>query len=116
MTVKVFDGKRRFDITGKDVGMEDINDKDYGIYEGPARLCETGFDMIAGEWKDRKPTRFWQKSDTEEGREPFQIWLAILDPKLSELPVRLETGSVFGLVYIHLTNWRYANSDEIHSP
>ncbi len=110
VTVSVFDGKRLFDITGSEGGAEDIDEEDYGVYKGPARVCNADFKMIAGEWQDRKPARFWQKNDKEMGRDPFHIWLAPVSPDLPEMPVRLETGSVFGLIMIHLSSWRYATS------
>ncbi|MFA5040225.1 MAG: DUF3108 domain-containing protein [Bdellovibrionales bacterium] len=111
--VPVFDGKRRFDITGRDAG-DDYTDSDgYGIYNGKARLCGADFKMISGEWKDRERARFWKKTETEVGREPFQIWLASPAKELPELPVRLESGSIAGLIVVHLTSWRYATAEEI---
>ncbi|HEU0118726.1 MAG TPA: DUF3108 domain-containing protein [Alphaproteobacteria bacterium] len=115
VTVPVFDGKRRFDVTGADDGDEEINEADYGIFKGDARTCDAGFKMISGEWNDRKPAKFWQKSDTEAGREPFHIWLGSVSPELPEMAVRMESGSVFGLIIVHLSNWRYATSAEIKS-
>jgi hypothetical protein len=111
--VPVFDGKRRFDITGHDAGYDNISDDDYNIYTGKARLCDADFTMISGEWKDREHARFWQKTETESGREPFHIWLAPVATNLPEIPVRMESGSVGGLVVIHLTSWRYATADEV---
>jgi len=111
-TVPVFDGKRRFDLVGEDRGEEDIQDNDYNIYSGPARLCYVDFTMIAGEWKDREKNGFWQREDGQPGREAFHVWLANVAPKLPELPVRMESGSVFGLVVGHLTNWHYATPAE----
>jgi hypothetical protein len=113
VTVGVFDGKRRFDVTGIDNGTEDIDEEDYGFFKGTARTCDASFKMISGEWKDREPAKFWQKSETEAGREPFHIWLGTVGPGGTELPVRLESGSVFGLIIVHLTNWHYANADEM---
>ena len=111
--VPVFDGKRRFDITGKDAGFEDISDEDYSSYSGKARLCDADFTMISGEWKDREHARFWQKNETEQGREPFHIWLGAVASNLPEIPVKMESGSIGGFVVVHLTSWRYATSDEI---
>ncbi len=111
--VPVFDGKRRFDITGRDAGTDYTDSDDYGVYNGNARLCAADFKMISGEWKDREHANFWKKTETEAGREPFQIWLASPAKGLPELPVRLESGSVAGLVVVHLSSWRYATSDEI---
>jgi len=111
--VPIFDGKRRFDITGRDEGYDMIQGDDYGVYTGKARLCGTDFKMISGEWKDREHARFWQKTETESGREPFHIWMASPANGLPEIPVRLESGSIAGLVVGHLSSWRYASSDEI---
>jgi hypothetical protein len=111
--VPIFDGKRRFDIIGRDSGTEMINDEEYNIFKGDARLCDADFKMISGEWKDREHARFWQKTETESGREPFHIWLASVAPQLPEIPVRLESGSIAGLIVVQLTAWRYATEDEV---
>ncbi|MDR3424024.1 MAG: DUF3108 domain-containing protein [Alphaproteobacteria bacterium] len=111
--VPVFDGKRRFDITGKDAGYDQIDGEGYGVYSGKARLCTADFKMISGEWKDREHARFWQKTETEAGRDPFQIWLAPPAQGLPEMPVRLESGSIAGLVVVHLSSWCYASEGEI---
>jgi hypothetical protein len=115
MTVPVFDGKRRFDLTGQDKGLDNIDEKDYGAYSGPARECAVDFSMVAGEWKDREKNRFWEKSEGGEGRDAFHIWLASPAADLPELPVRLESASVWGNIMVHLTNWHYATSAEIKS-
>ncbi len=111
--VPVFDGKRRFDLNGEDRGQEIIDDKDYGVYNGPARKCSVDFTMIAGEWKDREKNRFWEKENGEQGRDTFHIWLASLGPQLPELPVRLDSTSAFGDIIGHLTDWHYATADEL---
>lgn len=111
--VPVFDGKRRFDITGRDDGFDYTDSDGYGVYDGNARLCHADFKMISGEWKDREHAKFWKKTETEAGREPFHIWLASPGDGLPELPVRLESGSIAGLVVVHLTSWKYATQAEI---
>ena len=114
VTVPIFDGKRRFDLTGSNSGVDNIDEDDYNVYKGPARVCDADFKMIAGEWKDdRKKARFWQKNDKgDAGRDPFQIWLAKLEPTMPEMPVRLESSSVFGNIVIHLSSWKYAEQKE----
>jgi hypothetical protein len=114
-TVPVFDGKRRFDISGKDGGSDQVDDDDYGVYKGPARICDASFTMIEGEWKDkdRVGSGFWKRNDKEAGREPFHIWLASVAPGVPELPVQLQSGSLWGLIMVHLSNWHYATADEI---
>lgn len=105
LTMPIFEGKRRFDVIGHDAGYDVIDSQGYGFYTGKARRCTTDFKMIAGEWKDRAPSKFWQRSETEEGRDPFTIWLAPIGPKGFELPVRLESASLFGLIVVHLREW-----------
>ncbi len=111
--VPVFDGKRRFDIAGRDIGQDYTDSDGYGVYDGNARLCGADFKLISGEWKDREHARFWKKTETEDGREPFQIWLVSPAKGLPELPVRLESGSIAGLIVVHLTSWRYASKEEV---
>jgi len=111
--VPVFDGKRRFDITGRDAGYDVTEGEEYGVYSGQARLCAADFKMISGEWKDREHANFWRKTEHEAGREPFHIWLASPAPGLPEMAVRLESGSIGGLVVVHLSSWRYATAEEI---
>lgn len=108
----IYDGKRRFDLIGSDDRVEDIDEGDYSSYKGSARVCNIEFRMIAGEWKERNHIQngFWQRSTNEQGREPFSIWLASLAPGLPELPVRLQSGSVWGLIVMHLKSWRYQSA------
>lgn len=113
VTVPIFEGRRRFDITGIDVGTEDVDEGDYSAFKGTARTCDTEFNMVAGEWKDRAPDRFWTRDKGEQGREPFHIWLGSLAPGLPEMAVRLESGSVWGLIVMHLSAWHYATPDEM---
>ena len=108
-TVAVFDGKRLFQISGHDEHMEDIDGENYGIYKGSARLCTADFEMQAGEWKEKDHIQngFWQLNGKERGREPFSIWLASPEAGLPELPVRMQSGSIWGLIVVHLSGWRY---------
>ena len=113
MTVPIFEGKRRFDITGIDTGTEEIDEEDYSAFKGAARTCDANFTMVAGEWKNRTPDRFWSRNDKENGRDPFHIWLGSLAPSLPEMAVRLESGSVWGLIVMHLSSWHYATKEEM---
>jgi hypothetical protein len=113
VSVPVFDGKRRFDLNGEDKGLEIVDEKDYGIYSGAARLCSVDFNMIAGEWKDREKNKFWEKENGEQGRDAFHIWLASVGDGMPALPVRLESASSWGPIIGHLTNWHYATSAEL---
>ncbi len=112
VTVPVFDGKRRFDVTAVDTGTEYIDEEDYGVYKGDARLCDASFKAVAGEWTEKIKARFWKKSDTGEDREPFHVWLAQIKPEMPELAVRIETGSAWGDVIMHLTKWHPAGPED----
>ena len=107
-TVPIFDGKLLFNITTNDAGTDAIDEGDYGVFKGQARNCDANFTLVAGEWKNKVKSRFWYKSETERGRDPFHIWLAKPDPTLPEIPVKLESNSVWGLVMVHLSKWRRA--------
>lgn len=112
--VPVFDGHRRFDLTGVDGSDEYIDEKDYGVYKGQARLCKASFTMISGAFKEGvEKDRFWQRSDKKAGRDPFAIYLASVSPDLPDLPVRLESRSVWGWIMMHLSSWRYATAEDL---
>lgn len=110
VSVPVFDGKRRFDVTAKDTGSEYIDEDDYGVYKGVAHTCDASFKQVAGEWTEKIKSRFWKKADNGEDREPFHVWLAQIEPSMPQLAVRIETGSVWGDVIMHLTKWRPATA------
>jgi hypothetical protein len=115
-TEPVYDGKRRFDLTSEDKSWGETDPQDYGLYNGKARICDVAFTMIAGEWKDREHSRFWQTTNGKEGhREPFRIWLATLSPELPELAVKAESPSSWGWIVVHLSGWHYATAAELES-
>jgi hypothetical protein len=116
VSVPVFDGKRRFDVIANDTGSEYIDEEDYGVYKGDARTCDARFKEVAGEWTEKIKARFWKKGENGEDREPFHIWLAQAAPGLPQLAVRIETGSVWGDVYMHLTKWRPAAPADLAEP
>ena len=116
VTVPIYDGKRRFDITAADDGFEDIDEGDYGVFKGNARTCQANFTSIAGEWKGEEKDKFWKtEGNGDNTRPPFHIWLGKVSPDLPELPVRLDSGSVWGVIVMHLTKWRYAGPADLKS-
>jgi len=113
VSVPIFEGKRRFDIIGSDNDTEAIDDGDYNAFHGTAQVCNAEFTMVAGEWKDKIRDQFWKRDKGENAREPFHINLGAVDPTLPELPVRLESPSVWGLIVMHLSKWHYATPEEM---
>ena len=116
VSVPVYDGKRRFDIIGHDAGTEYIDEEDYGVYTGEARLCDAGFKAVAGKWDEKLKERFWKKSSSGEDRDPFHVWLASIAPGMPEMAVRLETESAWGNIVMHLTKWRPAGPEDALLP
>ena len=66
-TVPIFEGKRRFDISGVDVDRQYVDEEDYSAFKGDARICDAKFDMVAGEYIDRPPDRFWARKIMRKG-------------------------------------------------
>ncbi|MFY7927051.1 MAG: DUF3108 domain-containing protein [Aquidulcibacter sp.] len=79
--VKIFDGKRRYDIRTQYVGIENVSTP---AYKGPATYCRGTYTEVAG-FNQKKPG---------ETREPIrlQIWLADVGNMGVSVPVRM-TGS-----------------------
>ena len=79
--VKIFDGKRRYDIRTQYVGTETVSTP---AYKGPAIYCRGSYTEVSG---------FNQKKPGEQ-REPIrlQIWLADVGNSGVSIPVRM-TGS-----------------------
>ena len=79
--VKIFDGKRRYDIRTQYVGIENVSTP---AYKGPATYCRGAYTEVAG-FNQKKPG---------ETREPIrlQIWLADVGNMGVSVPVRM-TGS-----------------------
>jgi hypothetical protein len=79
--VKIFDGKRRYDIRTQYVGIEHVSTP---AYKGPATYCQGTYTEVAG-FNQKKPG---------ETREPIrlEIWLADVGKMGVSVPVRM-TGS-----------------------
>jgi len=95
-TVRVFDGRRRYDMQFTDLGEVDTPRSLDTIYSGPARCCRSEMQPIAGFWRtgpqhDERPSR-------------LDSWIAVPRPGLPALPVYLELSSQRGTLSIHLTS------------
>lgn len=102
-TIRVFDGKRRYDIAFADQGADVVEPSRLSIFQGPARRCSFTMDRIAG-FRKRHYTNFWNDSeDNGTGMWGFTVWIARLKPRARPVPVRFEGETHFGSIMIHLT-------------
>jgi hypothetical protein len=93
-TVRVFDGRRRYDMQLADLGEVEVPRSLDTIYTGPARRCRSEMQPIAGFWRtgpqhDERPAR-------------LDSWVAAPRPDVPVLPVYLELSSQRGTLSIHL--------------
>ncbi|MEE8515177.1 MAG: DUF3108 domain-containing protein [Alphaproteobacteria bacterium] len=103
-TIRVFDGKRRYDIALADEGGDVVEPSRLSIFQGPARRCRFTMDRIHG-FKKRRYTNFWNDSeDNGQGMWDFEVWIARPKPGVPPVPVRFEGEIHHGSVMIHLTH------------
>lgn len=103
-TVRVFDGKRRYDIAFADRGADVVEPSRLSIFQGPAWRCSFTMDRIHG-FKKRRYTNFWNDSeDNGHGMWEFTVWIARPKPGVPPVPVRFEGEIHHGSVMIHLTD------------
>lgn len=100
----VFDGKRRFNITLQDDGVETLAKSKYSAYRGDTLRCTLKVEPVAGFKKD-DAKRGWMavQNHTEARKKPPTIWMAQLEEKGPMVPVRMEIASSYGSVIAHLT-------------
>jgi len=102
-SIPVFDGKRRFNMNFKNVGVELIKKSKYSSFSGKALKCIIEVEPIAG-FKKKDMKRGWiavQEHSRKRKKLPT-IWLGEL--KNGHIaPVRMEINSDYGAVIAHLT-------------
>jgi YD repeat-containing protein len=100
----VFDGKRRYNITMADDGMDNIGKSKYSKFSGKALRCTLKVEPVAG-FKDKDKGRGWMavQNHTEARKKPPTIWLARIEDKGPVVPVRMEIASDYGAVVAHLS-------------
>ena len=91
---RVFDGRRRFDMTVLAGGRADLPRLHSSVFAGPAQRCEFRLKRIAGFWKNRdKPRR--------QVKQPV-LWVASPMRNVPPVPVRFNAETDFGDLRIHL--------------
>jgi hypothetical protein len=93
--LRVFDGRRRYDVTLNDLGDAETPSSRHGIYSGTARHCRAVIKTLAGFWR----------SEPRHDERPSQVdcWLAVPRPGLLAVPVYLEMSAPRGTLAIHLS-------------
>lgn len=108
---EVFDGDRRYKMTFRPEGEDQLKATRYNVYEGPAQKCSVEVSPKGGRWHE-KP-RGWlsiQEQGRQHGMLPT-VWFAQLDKKGPAVPVKLMIKSDYGAMLAHLTG--YSNGSQI---
>ena len=94
-TLRVFDGRRRYDLLLNDLGAAETPSARHTIYAGPARHCRGTIQSIGG---------FWHAAPVQDER-PTQIdfWIAAPRPDLMAVPVYLELSAPRGTLAVSLS-------------
>jgi hypothetical protein len=95
--VKVFDGRRRFDLVFSDGGSALLKPTEYGSFSGAATVCRFRYVRVAG---FQKPGGRW--GNPRDADSVYQVWLAPVLPGLPPVPVRIEVEGTFGSLIVHL--------------
>jgi len=102
-TVKVFDGKRRYNLTSHHGGELYLKASSVAPYDGTAVECRVGIERIAG----FRTGRFAKRYPDE-----ITIFLASVIEGSPPVPVRLHSKNMFGALRMHLTAVRGAGAQD----
>lgn len=92
-TVRIFDGRRRYDLEFSYVGPAVLAPTSYGLYAGPADRCRARYRRVGKDGRDRQaPPR----------RPPAEVWLAPLGAGGTLVPVRIDAETRWGRMVAHL--------------
>ncbi len=105
--VKVFDGKRRYNLSSAHAGETELKATRYAPYAGPAVECHVGIERIAGFRKGRFEKRY---------PEQITIYLAPALEGAPPVPVRMHAKNMFGALRMHLVAMRNAGSQDASAP
>lgn len=93
--MRVFDGRRRYDVILTDRGRETLAANDYNAYHGTAIRCDFHFEPIVSEYVAQPE----HKRRFRSGR----AWFAELVPGRPVVPVRLEIDGDYAQTLVHLS-------------
>ncbi|MBP5857634.1 DUF3108 domain-containing protein [Marivibrio halodurans] len=103
-TLRLFDGRRRYDVRVSDGGTTQFARNDYTIYAGEARACRLEIERIGG-------FRAEQSKYSETARDRT-VWVGRPIADAPPVPVRAEVETAFGRLVIHLVG-AYAGAERI---
>jgi hypothetical protein len=98
-TVRVFDGKRRYDIDLTLVEMTELQSSNGG-YSGPAALCHASYRQVAGfkqelQKRELPPVQVWMAKFPSQAGGPVQAFM---------VPVKIQTETQFGAAVANARN------------
>jgi len=96
-----FDGRRRFDLTTRDRGIETVEAGRPVVFRGDARQCSFVYQVVAG--VSRNVT--WG-TDNQKAPQTGRAWIARVSPDSPLTPVKLELDSNWGRAIVHLRETR----------
>jgi hypothetical protein len=102
-TVRVFDGKRLYQLVARHKGEVTLSASKYAPYAGPATECRIGFKRIAGFRESKLANRY---------PEEIVIYLAPLFDDAPPMPVRMHARNLFGALRMHLVSLRGLTAEE----
>jgi hypothetical protein len=104
--LKIFDGRRRFDLKFSDRGEDIVVPEGAGFYAGPAQHCHLDFVRIGGYPTD--PAKRIAGDDAE-------FWLAHVLPNEPPVPVEIVFKGRLGMMHARLSQARHGD-DERSAP
>ena len=92
---KVFDGRRRYDLTVTDMGSSVFEPNDFSVFDGEAKACGIDFTLLGG---DRK-----EKSKYAKTARNRVVYVGRPLAEAPAIPVRLKIETAYGMLMAHLT-------------
>jgi len=103
VTIKVFDGRRRYNLRARQVAERTLKASKLAPYGGPAIECSVGFERVAGFREGRLAKRY---------PDEITVFLAPVLAGTAPVPVRLHANNLFGAFRMHLVGWRAVDAPE----
>jgi hypothetical protein len=102
--IKVYDGRRRYDLVVEDGGKTTLGPETESVYHGPALVCRLWIDPKAG-FRKTASRMDWASGDAAK------VYVAKVFDGGPPIPVALEYGTTLGQLRAYLTDARFADGD-----